>query len=102
MTGLHGFQYGGMECSDTSAGIGRGGGLILLRPLHPEMANLAVVGGFLLGLPGAAETGFPAAPGSGVFSCECGACGLAMDRFPVAPQRFSTMAFLSGSFPSGW
>ena len=70
MTGFHGFQYGRMECIDKSAGIGRGGGLILLRPLHPEMANLDVVGGFLLGLPGAAETGFPAAPGSRVFSCD--------------------------------
>ena len=70
MTGFHGFQYGRMECIDKSAGIGRGGGLILLRPLHPEMANWDVVGGFLLGLPGAAETGFPAAPGSRVFSCD--------------------------------
>ena len=65
------------------------------------MAHLGVVGVFLLWLPGAAETGFPAAPESGVFSCEGGACGRAMDRFPVAPRRFITMAFLSGSFPSG-
>ena len=58
MTGFHGFQYGRMECIDKSAGIGRGGGLILLRPLHPEMANLDVVGGFLLGLRVRRRQGF--------------------------------------------
>ena len=81
MTGFHGFQYGRMECIDKSAGIGRGGGLILLRPLRPEMAHLGGVGGFLLWLPGAAETGFPAAPGSGVFSCDVVHVGLKWTGF---------------------
>ena len=81
MAGVHGSQYGRMGGIDASAGIGRGGGLILPRPLRPGMAHLGVVGVFLLWLPGAAETGFPAAPGSGVFSCDVVHVGLKWTGF---------------------